>query len=53
MGHQHHLRVNHTHLDGVFLAVFLLFAEQIENNFLHKKVFKVFLTTNFATVTIN
>ena len=31
--HLRHSRVNDMHLDGVFLAVFLLFANQIEYNF--------------------
>ena len=32
IGHLRDWRVNHMHLDGVFLAVFVLFAKQIKYN---------------------
>ena len=43
------MHVNHMHLDGAFLAVFLLFARQIEllcRTFLHQKVFEDFLRSH-------
>ena len=50
IGHLGHSPVNHMPLNGVFLTVFVLFANQIENNFnfSHKKVFKDFLSSNFV-----
>ena len=49
------MHVNQMHLDGVFLAVFPLFAKQIEYNFnfFTQKVFKDFLSSHFVMVTIN
>ena len=41
-----HSRVNHMHLDGVFLAGFLLFAKHVESNFnffTHKGIQRLFI----------
>ena len=54
IGHLPHSRVNFTHLDGVSLAVFLLFAKQLNVilTFSHKQLFKHFLSSNFVLDTI-
>ena len=56
IGHLRHSRVNHVHLNGLFVAVFLLFVkptEHIFDFFQVKESLKDFLTWNFVIDTIN